>query len=120
MKTTFKLNGNTHTIALTEELAGVTEIHVKGVRWFQKTYGNTYQTAYISVVKNGRYVELGHTGMNYGYGDHYLVSAGEWLIENGYIESDQNSGYYLTRLNMLDLGLPLTCEAVDVKRKKDM
>lgn len=120
MKTTFKLNSKTHTIAPTEKLAGVTEIHVKGVRWFQKTYGNTYHTAYISVVKDGRYVEIGCTELKYGYGDHYLVSAGEWLIENGYMESDQDSGYYLTRLNMLDLGLPLTCEAVDVKRKKDL
>ena len=118
--TTFTLNGNTHTIKATDKLAGVTELHVRGVRWFQKTYGNTYQTAYISAIKNGRYVKLGHTGMNCGYGDYYLVSAGEWLIENGYIESDQKTGYYMNRLNMEALGIPLTVEAVDVKLKKDM
>lgn len=39
--TTFTLNGNTHTIKATDKLEGVTEIHVKGVRWFQKTYGNS-------------------------------------------------------------------------------
>lgn len=118
--TTFQLNGNTHTIKATDKLAGVTEIHVKGVRWFQKTYGNSYHRAYISVVKDGRYVELGCTEIHYGYGDHFLVSAGEWLIENGYIESDQRTGYYMNRMNMEDMGIPLTVEAVDVKRKKDM
>lgn len=107
-------------INLTEKLAGVKAIHVKGNRWFQAIYGNTYHKAYISVLIDDVWQDIGETNIQYGYGDQYLISAGEWLIKNGYIESDQNEGYYLTRLNMLDAGLQLTYEVVDVKRKRDL
>src|SRR5690554_3129034 len=120
MKTTFYLNGNDHTVAPSDKLEGVTEVHIKGNRWFQKTYGNTYHRAYISIVKDGRYVDLGSTEIHYGYGDHFLVSAGEWLIKNGYIESDQDSGYYANRLNFEQLGIAFSYTAQDVKRKRDL
>lgn len=118
--TTFTLNGNTHTIKATDKLEGVTEIYIEGLKWFQESYGNTYHRAYISILKDGKWQTVGHTEIQYGYGDQYLTSAGEWLIENGYIDSDQKSGYYLDRLNMEKLGIVLSYRSEDVKRKKDM
>lgn len=106
-------------VNLTEKLTGVKAIHVKGNRWFQSSYGNTYHKAYISVLIDDVWHDIGETDIQYGYGDSYIVSAGEWLIKNGYIESDQDDGYYLAPI-MIDLGLQLTCEVVDVKRQRDL
>lgn len=109
------------TVNLTEKLTGVKAIHVKGNRWFNKRYGNPYHKAYISVLIDDVWHDIGETDVQYGYADSYIISAGEWLIKNGYIESDQDSGYYLAcRSVMTDLGLQLTYEGVDVKRERDL
>jgi len=56
-------------------------IHVEGRRWFQRTYGNTYNSVAITV--DGDTTVLGRA---YGYGDYYLQRAQEWLGENGFPE----------------------------------
>lgn len=120
MQATFNLNGNTHTVKPSVKLKGVEAIHIKGKRWFQSSYGNTYHKAYISILINGVWKDIGETSIHYGYGDSYIVSAGEWLIKNGYIESDQDDGYYASRLNFEAMGIAFSCDVQDVKRKRDM
>ena len=120
MKTTFYLNGNDHTVSPSNKLDGVKAIHVKGNRWFQKSYGNTYHKAYISILIDEVWQDIGETDIQYGYGDQYLTTAGEWLIENGYIESDQDSGYYANRLNFEQLGIAFSYTVQDVSRKRDL
>lgn len=56
-------------------------ITVLGRKWWDKENGNTYHTAQVMV--NGETV--GKTEFQYGYDDHYLQSAAEWLEKNGYI-----------------------------------
>lgn len=57
------------------------KIEIWGRRWFSRTYGNTYFTARIYVND-----QLIHTmPEEYGYGDHYMHRAFEWLEENGFV-----------------------------------
>ena len=55
-------------------------IQIIGKRWFQTSYGNTYNTVKIYV--NNEYVKT--LGMEYGYGSFYRQRAEIWLSENGY------------------------------------
>jgi antirestriction protein len=52
-------------------------VFVVGRRWFDRVNGNTYHTAEVEV--NGEYV--GKSRMTYGYGDNYLETAKEILLE---------------------------------------
>lgn len=119
MKTTssFNINGTTETVKLTEKAAGIQAFSIKGTRWFQKSYGNTYHVAYISALVDGTWIDLGETKMQYGYGDHYLVTAGQWLIDNGYVECD--SEYFLSNYNVRE-DFVVEYHAQDVDRKRDL
>jgi len=52
-------------------------VFVIGRRWFDRANGNTYHTAEVEV--NGQFV--GKSRMTYGYGDNYLETAKEILLE---------------------------------------
>ena len=56
-------------------------IRIEGRRWFQTTYGNTYNTVKIWI--NGELVAT--LPMEYGYGDYYLQRAEKWLSDNDYL-----------------------------------
>lgn len=118
-KTTFIHNGATLNIRTTDKCHDIEAFHIRGVRWFQKTYGNTYHRAYISALVNGRWVELGHTDIDYGYGDHYKVTAGAWLIENGYFECDNKAGYAFADYSVRDT-FAVEYTSQDVQRKRDL
>lgn len=60
-------------------------IYVEGRRWFDRTYGNTYHTTEVFV--NGE--SIGITPFAYGYGEHYLQSAHELLIEKGVLPDEK-------------------------------
>jgi hypothetical protein len=99
-------------------------VGVIGKRWFDRVNGNTYNSVEIYV--NGRKEAV--LPMDYGYGDHFLQRAGEWLIENDYLQLDpdqqarkKRTGSYpplwqLTR----DVGIEYDYEAYDVPRKRDL
>lgn len=92
-------------------------VAIKGVRWFQKSAGNTYHISYISALINGKWVELGNTGIRYGYGDHYIVTACNWLMEADLI--DGMNEYDLSKWSIRE-ELKIEVNVEDVKRKKDM
>lgn len=117
MKTAeYRHNGETKTATLTEKADQFDQISIKGVRCFLKC--NTYHRAYISGLnKSGEWVELGNTDICYGYGDHYLVTAGDWLIENGYLTAED--GYALAGWQVRG-ALNIEHHSEDVKRKRDM
>jgi hypothetical protein len=119
MKTTsqFSINGTTQIVKLTDKANGIEAFSITGNRWFQKSYGNTYHVAYIDALINGKWVELGCTKMQYGYGDHFLVSAGAWLIENGYVECENE--YFLSNYNVRE-DFAVDCTVSDVDRKRDL
>lgn len=84
---------------------------IRGRRWFQKLYGNTYHT--VTVVVNGRILK---SSIQYGYGNQYLVTAVDLLRENGY-DIHENNIEVLRSLKELCKN---DYEVVDVPRKKDL
>lgn len=56
-------------------------ITVVGRRWRDKVNGNTYHTSQIMI--DGETVHK--TPLQYGYDNHYLQTASEWLEKSGFI-----------------------------------
>lgn len=103
----------------------ITAFAIKGVRWFQKSYGNTYHTTYISALINGKWEDIGSTDKEYGYGEQYLVTAGQWLIENGFIEDLSGPQEVMGKGYQFNLYTFRQANAIehfvqDVKRQKDL
>lgn len=114
----FTVNGNTESIRLTEKGCKYDAFAVKGVRWFQKSYGNTYHKAYVSGLKNGIWQPICHSdNMQYGYDEQYLSTAAQLMMDAGLIECSNE--YALNQLNVRQ-SLSLEHYAEDVQRKKDM
>lgn len=85
--------------------------HIEGRRWFRRTYGNTYTSAYI--YQDGKCIaSLGPTG---GYGDHYITMAIDWLKANGRVPADAGYG---TRYLREVLGASYS--VADVTRERDL
>ena len=85
--------------------------HIEGRRWFQKSYGNTYHTAYI--YQGG--VCLVRLGPTYGYGEGFLQTAFQWLKTHGLPEVYANYGtQYLREV------LHSSYAVADVARQKDL
>ena len=87
-------------------------IHIEGRRWFQRTYGNTYHS--VRIFKDGELVFT--SGEHYGYGDHYLQTAWEWLQSQGIIPKSERYGGTL----YLRETLGATNSCIDVAREKDL
>jgi len=96
----------------------VDKIEVWGKRWFNRGPGNTYFVANIYV--NDKLVHA--MPMEYGYGDHYIYRAADWLEENGYIFRDHHFNGSSTPLwNVAQTaGFKLVCNVTDVKRQRDL
>ena len=84
---------------------------IRGRRWFQKSYGNTYHT--VSIVVNGHILK---SSIKYGYGNQYLVTAIDLIRENGYDISEND----FEALRMLKSFCKNEYEVVDVKRKREL
>lgn len=90
-----------------------------GRRWFRRSAGNTYNTAEIIV--DGELVHK--TPRQYGYGDHYLDLAAEWLEANGYLPQRQhytNGGADPLWAYCRERRIAFTASCVDVPRQKDL
>ena len=87
----------------------MSQIHIEGRRWFQRTYGNTYHTARVFV--GGELVFT--SPKSYGYGDSYLQTAAEWLRKNGYPEARGHTLYMRETLGA-------SYSVIDVSRERDL
>lgn len=91
-----------------------------GRRWFSRPNGNTYHTAQIIV--DGETVAK--TPMQYGYGNQYVWTAGQWLEDNGYMPErkhhDNGSGESLFTYFRDDRGVAYEDITIDVDRKRDL
>ena len=85
-------------------------LHIEGRRWFQRTYGNTYHTAYI--YKDGECIAK--LGPHYGYGDQFLQTALDWLAARGMAEKGRYGTLYLRET------LGGSYSVSDVSRQKDL
>lgn len=94
-------------------------ITIIGRRWFQKTYGNTYNTVEIYV--DGDYIAK--TEREYGYGGHYRDIAFDKLISLGVItdrETYSNGNKEALWVYCDRKGIKLIDQCLDVSRKKDL
>jgi hypothetical protein len=75
-------------------------LFIQAREWYDKTYGNSYFSATITVDGN----EIAVLPFQYGYGNHYENVAGHKLVELGYITGEQDKGslYSLARNNGFD------------------
>ena len=88
------------------------KIEVYGRRWFQKTYGNTYNSVRIYVDDK----EIAYLPFNYGYGDHYRTIALEHLESIGILpEKISKIASYQLRESY-----DITYHVEDVDRKRDL
>jgi hypothetical protein len=96
-----------------------TSITVIGRRWFQRGPGNTYHTTHVLI--DG--VSVWKSGRTYGYGNHYMQTAQEWLEANGYLpdlEHYKNGMSEILWQYCKRVGIALTDEVIDVSRQKDL
>lgn len=95
-------------------------LHIIGRRWFQKTFGNTYHT--VQIVIDGQTVH--RSEKQYGYGEQYLTTAHEWLIQSGHLpqreERNGSRGLGHTLYLREESGFEFTYECHDVQRQKDL
>jgi len=93
-------------------------ITVIGKRWFQRTYGNTYNSVHILI--DGKQVE--YLPFGYGYGEYYLQRAASWLEANGYLTLEKYSSGITESLWQACERLGIECNywAEDVSHKRDL
>ncbi len=99
----------------------IKSITIIGRRWFRKSYGNTYSSAEILV--NGN--PVAKVGPTYGYGNHYIDIAFEWLEENGILHPPRER--YITSGGLEPAwrwaertGVKLSTSVSDVARERDL
>lgn len=98
---------------------------ITGRRWFQRSYGNTYYTATMEVRDmDGNTVYTYKSGKRCGYGDQFVYTAMEYLLEAGYLDGIERYGQggmeslwrYCDRI-----GNPRPIiNTIDVAREKDL
>lgn len=94
------------------EFKTLTLVVIEGRRWFQRSYGNTYNSVRVHVEgirPDGK--EFTHTvrlRAAYGYGDDYRQRADDWLAEHGYL------------VDVRQRRVPLRVTVRQVRRKKDL
>ncbi len=80
--------------------------------WRDKTYGNTYYSAVVSV--DGEWVFT--TGMNYGYGEQSVYEVAKTLRELGYINGIDT--HYSLMREMREAGIDLYVSKSDVNKRE--
>jgi hypothetical protein len=98
----------------------VKSVQISGLRWFDKTYGNTYHS--VRVWFNG--VEVAYMPFAYGYDSQYVQTAGEMLEKMGLIDlTDPTRPQYKRALwaQVRDVLKVEWLDSVrDVQRKRDL
>ena len=89
----------------------IKSITLIGRRWFD-SFGNTYHT--VEIIVDG--VRLIKTALAYGYGDHYIQTAQEWLHGNKLAPAVGTPLWQHCRDNEIEL----CTSVIDVQRKRDV
>lgn len=95
--------------------------HINARRWFQKTYGNTYHTVRVQVINDqGDTIADLTSPITYGYGDHYMHTAGQLLKTHGHTPDDFDPYDFGHRKSVVGPAANVTRDVVDVPRRKDL
>jgi hypothetical protein len=101
----------------------ITTVHIIGKRWFDKTYGNTYYKAYVTLYNGDEEIHRFSIGKNYGYGSSYMYDSFTYMAEEGIIAgyAQNDNGSWPSPLEWCkDNAILLIYNHVDVNRKKDL
>ena len=94
----------------------IKKLEVLGRRWFRRGAGGVYCKAYIYI--NDKLVHT--TPEQYGYGDHYLTLAKDWLMREGYLagllDNERDPLWYLRDKH----GIDMQYSVADVPRERDL
>lgn len=94
----------------------IKKLEIRGRRWYRRGAGGVYCKAYIYI--NDKLVHV--TPEQYGYNDHYLTLAKDWLMRNGYLvgllDDERDPIWYLRDKH----GIDLQYGVVDVARERDL
>jgi len=94
----------------------INAISIQGKRWFQKTYGSTYNSVTIEIVTKD-WSTIIYLPSGYGYGDYYFQRAKKELYNRIILDCSEN----LTLRYLRDeKRIPIFTSAIDVSRKKDL
>lgn len=95
-----------------------TTLTIIGRRWFQKSAGNTYHS--VDVIVDG--IQVWQSCRTYGYGDHYVQTAFEWLESAGLVTLERypNGMKQWPWQWAQDNGVQLDCRVTDVPRRKGL
>ena len=103
----------------------IEQTHVSARRWFQKSYGNTYHSVYLSVLLKGdnKYQTIIIEPFTYGYDRMYEQTALEMFYQAVLCPEKQDLenvrvAYLQTACQML--GIKYSEDVKDVKRKSDL
>ena len=92
--------------------------HVHGRRWFQRSYGNTYNS--VTIYKGGE--QVAYLPRTYGYGDYWLQRAHEWMGEHAFPElkdrHENGAPKHNTTSYFRDHGISYSVD--DVARERDL
>lgn len=93
-----------------------------GRRWFDKKYGNTYHDVEIIIHNNEGQVIHHRTNYTYGYGDAYISTAAEYLVENNilHIPRHINGGLQPLWQYCKNNDIKYITSVIDVKYKKEL
>jgi hypothetical protein len=94
-------------------------VEIRGRRWFQRAYGNTYHTAHVYI--DGKHVLS--VPRQYGYGEQYADTAMDMLEKQGLIPPREKygNGGHEARWQWRDRhGIGLDVSAEDVRRQRDL
>jgi hypothetical protein len=92
----------------------VKSVEIRGARWFDKTYGNTYHA--VKVYVNDELI--GTSPISYGYGDSYVQTAEAILNKAGYFKR-KDPRESLSRYTR-DRKINYLSYAKDLKLKRDL
>ena len=94
----------------------IEKLDIRGRRWYRRGAGGVYCKAYIYI--NDKLVHV--TPEQYGYGDHYLTLAKDWLMRNGYLtgllDDERDPIWHLRDKHGINLYYGVT----DVPRERDL
>lgn len=100
--------------------AAMSKLDIRGRRW-RDSSGNTYHTVSIILdLVDGSVEELVLDTPTYGYGDMYMQTALDMLVQEGVVPPPPRHSMSAAKYLRDDLGISLRYSAEDVKRKKDL
>lgn len=94
----------------------IKKLHIYGRRWYRRGAGGVYCKAYIYI--NDKLVHV--TPEQYGYNDHYLTLATDWLRREGYLEGLLAPNEPIWYLRDKKIVPDLMYYVTDVKRERDL